>query len=635
MKDSLYSRAHGPKFNIETRTPLETDNIERPPVAWSDSKIDPEPEEPQHHLMTKPPMSGASKFFIGSFIFFILAAGAASYVVFLGGNGISPQNIDIQVVASSIIDGGKESTFEIIIDNRNQLPLQLVDVSIQYPEGARSAQDDTKPLTYERQTIGTIGAGEQIRRTSRAIFYGQEGAGQKVKVTLDYSVPGSNSIFQKLAEANFTIGSSPVSISVNAPQEAIAGQSFGMDVTVTSNSPAAIPNIVLQTQFPFGYNLSSSEPPAEQNGAAWRLGSLSPGDSKVVHIVGVMDGQDGDQRVFRFLTGSNADQTDATLKVPFIVVPQTITVHRPFISAVLSLAGKTGKTVSIDSGKIVTGQVKWKNNLSTPISNVELTLSLSGAILDTSSIGSTDGFYQSQNHTITWTKENNPDLAVVAPGGTGSFSYTFSTIPPTTGGAIYSNPTVDLQLAVSGVREGQAGVPENVSSAATLKASVASQVLLTAQGLHFIGPFQNTGPMPPVAEQPTTYAVVWTVTNSSNTIANAMVSASLPSYVNFVTTQPGSGIQFDKSSRTVSWSLGDLKAGAGFSSAARTAAFQIVLLPSASQIGKTPNLTSDLQLSGQDRFAQTPVHVIVVAPTTVISNDTNFVRGMETVQVKN
>jgi hypothetical protein len=140
MRDSLYSRAHGPKLNIESRTPLEDEEETHPPVAWDDTKIDPDDKEPQHHIMSKPRMSAASKFFIGSFVFFLIAAGIGSYMLFVSGSGVSPQNIDVQVVASSIIDGGKESTFEIIVNNRNQLPIQLADISIQYPEGARSAR---------------------------------------------------------------------------------------------------------------------------------------------------------------------------------------------------------------------------------------------------------------------------------------------------------------------------------------------------------------------------------------------------------------------------------------------------------------------------------------------------------------
>ena len=632
MKDSLYSRAHGPKLNIESRTPLEAEDGIRPPVAWTDAKIDEEPAEPEHHLMTKPPMSNATKFFIGSFLFFIVAAGIGSYMVFLGGNGISPRNIDVQVVASSVVDGGKEATFEIIVDNRNTSPLQLADVSIQYPDGARSVQDETKPLTYERQTIGTIGAGEQVRRTANAVVYGQEGSQQKLQVTLDYSVPGSSSIYQKTAEANFTIGSSPVSVSVNSPTEAIAGQPFNMDVTVKSNSPQSIPNLVLQSQTPVGYTVVSSDPQADQSGTTWRLGQLDPGTSKVVHIVGSIDAQDGDQRVFRFLTGSDAGATDTTLKVPFIIVPQTVTVRRPFIDATMSLAGNTGKVVSIPGGQRVRGSIRWKNNLTTPVTNLEFKLALSGPMLDINQIDSTDGFYQSQDHTITWTTQNDSTLTTVPPGASGSLDYSFATLAPGTNGTVYSNPTVNLQLSVSGMRQGQTGVPESVTTAASLTASVASQVVLKADALHFTGAFQNTGPIPPIPAQPTSYTVVWTVTNSSNTIANATVSAIVPSNVDFLAAQPGSGVQYDKASRTVTWSLGDLKAGAGFSIAPRSASFQVVLLPSATQVNSSPKLTSDAKLSGQDRFAQIPVTVTAPAVTTRIETDPSYTQGMERVQ---
>lgn len=643
LKDALYSREQAPKPRGDERTPLSPSEA-RAPVAWNDGVLvnnkPPAPEPAQAAITQLPPekilapmtykkrMSFATKFFIASATFFFLAAGAAAYIFFYGGNTISPSNIDLQIVAPSLIDGGKQSTLQVLVSNRNNAALESVDLVIDYPEGTRDPNDQTKKLTHERQTIGTVAPGQQIKRSVSAFFYGPEGAQQKVQATLEYTFTGSNAVFQKQTDVVFTIGSSPVSVSIVAPNEAIAGQNFNLDVTVQSNATTPISDVVIQGQYPFGFSLVSATPQADTNNTLWRLGTLKPGESTVLHLVGKIDGQDGDERVFRFLAGSNSDQTDAQIKVPFLSVPQTITVHKPFITATVALNGQTGSAVAVAAGKSVQGTITWQNNLNTTVSNVELKLLLAGPMLDRASINSSDGFYQSANNTITWSKNQTAELASVPPGGTGTLQFSFSTTQPGVGGVVYTNPTVDLNLTIAGVRDGQSGVPDNVSSAASAQAVVSSSVALLAQALHFSGPFTNTGPMPPVAEQPTSYAIVWTVNNSSNSIANATVSATLPPYVTFNSAQAGSGVTYNAPSRTVSWSLGDIKAGAGYTSAPRTAAFQVTLLPSASQVGQAPALTSGATLSGQDRFAQVQVSGVAVAPTTVLSGDSAYQTNM-------
>ena len=634
MKDSLYSRQHAPILHPDHRTLLDPEGKEHPPVTWEDAKI--EPDTPKTSVVPeptspKPRMSFAIKFFIASFAFFVGAIGVAGYMFFVGSNTVSPQNIDLQVIAPTVIDGGKPTTFQVLINNRNQSPLQLVDLSIDYPDNTRDSVDQTIPLQHERQSIGGVTAGQQIKRTADAVFYGQEGSQQKIVVTLQYSVANSNAIFQKQAEADFTVGSAPVSVVVDAPAEAISGQQFTMNVSVTNNTQAPIQNFLLQGEYPFGYTLQSATPPSEPSGNLWRLNTLSPGQTKQIQMVGTILGQDGDQRVFKFSTGSDADQTDTTIKVPFIVVPQTLTVHKPFISATLTLNGSQAKSVAIQAGKSVDGIVTWQNNLDVPVSNVQLVLSLSGPALDKTSVSSSNGFYQSTNNTITWDNTSDSDFASVPPGGTGKLQFTFSTLAPGTNGTVYTNPTVDFNLKVAGVRQGQSGVPETVSSAATTEATVASAVQLTQSALHFTGPFANSGPMPPMAEKSTTYTVVWTLLNSSNTIANATVSAILPSYVTYLSSQDPN-VTYEQASRRVTWAMGNLKAGVGFSAPPQTTAFQVSLLPSGSQVGQKPLLTGDATFAGQDRFAQVTVQATAPGADTALIGDTGYTDAMANVQ---
>jgi len=641
LKKKLYSRAAMETPMSDIRAPLtQKEGEEEVPKSFPkppEEVAAPKPVPPIAALMMttrKKRMSFATKFFLASIVFFILAAGAAAYIFVGGGSVISPQNIDIQVVAPSLVDSGKQGAIQVIVDNRNTSALTLVDMLVDYPDGTRDPANPTKSLSHIRNSIGTIQSGQQIKQNVDGIFYGAEGSAQKVTVTLQYSVAGSNAVFQKSGTADFRIGSSPISLSINTQDNVVAGQSFPIDITVQSNATTPLQNVVVQGQYPFGFSAVSATPKAVAGGTFWQLGTMQPGSSQVIHLVGSINGQDGDSRVLRFVVGSNTDPTDTTIEVPVLTVPQTVTVQKPFIGATIAINGQTssGKAIAVAQGASLQGDIKWTNNLPTAVSNAQFTLTLSGPSLDKATVGSASGFYQSQSNTITWGPTQDATLANIPPGGTGELQFSFSTLPPGSGGTLITNPTINLSLDVAGTNQNSSSGPQQVSSIATAIVSIASQLTLLAQALHFTGDIPNTGPMPPKAEQDTSYTVEWTVKNSSNTIGAAIVTAVLPPYVRYVSAG-ASGVSYDSSSRTVTWNLGDLPAGIGYSTPAKQINFQVVLTPSTSQVGSIPQLTGPAMLRGQDRYAGVSVESDSQPVTTQLT-ESGFSSGMETVSPK-
>jgi hypothetical protein len=604
LKDKLYSRQNNAGMQ-DVRAPLSHEESEVQ-KAWSDLP----PRQPQPFVPTQESrMSFATKFFIVSVGFFLVALAVAAVAFFWGPNTISPNNITVQIVAPSLVDGGKQADFQIIIDNRNPAPLQSADLVIDYPDGSRNPQDPVQTLLHQRISLGTIGAAAQVKQTGSVILYGAEGAQETVRATIEYGVQGSNAVFTQSGQVTITIGSAPVSVSVNTPAQAVAGQSFPIDVVVRSNATTPVNNVVVQGQLPFGYSMTSSSP-AARSGTLWQLGTLNPGDTQTIHMVGTIDGQDGDQRVFKFLVGQDSDPTDTTVKVPFLTMPATITVTRPFIGGSLTVNGKTGGTVSASAGGTVQGVVNLQNNLSTAVQNVQVTLKLSGPMIDTASINAGTGFYQSSTNSIIWTPDRDPTLAQMAAGGTAQLTFSFNTLPPGQGGVIYTNPQASLNLSVSGQNPGDgSGAPQAVSAAASMQITFASQLSLSAAAQHL------SGPQPPVANASTAYTVQWTVKNASNTVGNAAVSTVLPPYTTFVSGQPG--VAYDAGSHTVTWSIGDLNPGVGYTSAALSSGFTVSVVPSTSQAGTAPTLTGTALLSGTDRFAGVAVSASAEAPTTV------------------
>ena len=638
LKDRLYARGQRVK-KVDERSPLSKSDVEAP-TAWADVRNNP-PTPPEALRpewmpsdtpqpvpaaaidMPKKKRSFATLFFFGSAVFFLLAVGVSALLFFGGVNTTSPRNIDVEVIAPSLVDGGKEVTIEILVTNRNTTTLELADLVVEYPEGVRRPSDPTQSLTHERISIGTIKSGEQLKRTVSAIFYGPEGTQEKITARLEYSVAGSNSVFERVGETALTIGSSPVSLSIEGPAHATAGDQFTLELTVRSNAPTPVENVAVEAQYPFGFSTAQVTPLASGNNTLWRLGTLAPGAVKTVRITGSIEAADGDERVFRFFVWLNSDQTEPRVKVPFLVVPQTLTVEKPFISGTILVDGKKGSTVAVAAGKTLQGTIEWENNLPDPISNLEFELSFAGPALDKNSISSQNGFYQSSNSAIVWTSSGDNSLQSVPPGGKGTIMFSFASLPVGAGGSLITNPSITLALKIKAQRQGASSASDSVSSVATTRVVLASALSITAQSWRSSGSFSNTGPVPPRAEAESTYTITWTVKNSANTVANGMAQATLPPYTRFVAAESGSGITYDEGSRAVRWALGDIKPGVGYISASRQGSFQVAFTPSISQVGSAPALIGTTLLSGFDRFVQVSLEASTGSPTTATGDGAN------------
>ncbi len=565
--------------------------------------------------------------------FFVVSLAVALFVFFGGRNIVSSSQVAFEVHGPSSVDGGQELSLEISIRNDNAAALQLADLLLEYPEGTRSAEDVNVPLPRHRESIGTILPGQEIKKTVRAVLFGESGSTHTIAIELEYRVEGSNAIFVKDTAYEITIGTSPVSITVDSVEELTSGQDTVISVTVASNATAPIEAAMLRLEYPFGFTFTTATPQPSYGNSVFALGTLQPRDKRIVKITGRLEGQDNEERIFRFSAGTANPKDVRTLGTAFLTTTESIVLKRPFIGITLALNGESGKTTVAEGGETVRGDITWTNNLPNQIQEVAIEAKLTGSALDKRSVSVSRGFYRSADSTIVWDKTSDPSLMSVAAGAQGVVSFTFAPLSVGSGGSSLRNPKMILEVSVKGQRLGEDNVPEEVSSFVSREVVVASDLVLSAKALHSTGPFSNTGPLPPKVEQQTTYTIVWSLANGSNALSNVKVSAALPPYMQWSgRVSPGSErITFSEVGGTIVWDVGDLKAGVGFGSPAREAAFQVVLVPSTSQINQIPNLIGPAQAVGDDRFTSTKVEDSAPSLSTRLDNDPSFKNGQETV----
>jgi hypothetical protein len=563
-----------------------------------------------------PPQTGPAKpkrnfvitVFVAAVLFFVIAVSASVFFFLRGGQVVSSNNIRVELLGPTNIGGGEELVLQIALTNANPVPIRSSDLIVEFPEGTRDAANLSADLPRLRMTIGDLESGETVNKTVRAVLFGEEGAQQNINVKLVYGIDASNAVFTKEHDYSVSLNASPVSLEVGAPLEAISGQEVSFGIQLVSNSSSPLQNLVLQAVYPFGFQfIESTLQPRTNDNTLWDIGDLPPGGKKTITIRGTLTGQDGDERFFRFSTGTLDDANSKNLAIVYVVKPVSLTLQRPFLGAELTFDGEPLETAVVRAGKTVRADINWVNNLPSTVLDGEITVKLTGTAFDRSSVTVEGGHFRSGDDTIVWDGRTLNALKSISAGQKGRLQFTFNTLGLASGQS-FKNPQITMDVSVSGRRVNEANVPEAVRSSSQHVVKVATDMLLASRLTRIAGPFTNTGPIPPKADVETTYTVTWNVTNSSNTVDDVRVMASLPTYVRYVgTVSPQSeSLTFNSIGGTVVWDIGTLEPTAP-GSVGREVSFQIALTPSITQVGDTLILLNEQSVTGTDRFTNVPV----------------------------
>jgi len=415
---------------------------------------------------------------------------------------------------------------------------------------------------------------------------------------------------------------------VAVPEEVNAGQEITITIDAASNSATIVRDVLVKVEYPFGFTYLSSIPEVSFDKNVWRLGDLSPLDEKKIVIKGRMDGQNEEERTFRFLMGT-AGPDEKVLAVNYIATQKSLFIKKSFLSLNLELNNRPSPYLA-KAGEKIQGRLTWKNNLPIAINDAVIQIKLSGRGIDRSEVTTgAGGFFRSADNTINWDKNSFSALQNIEPGETGFVSFTVGALPATQ--QLLSqgrNLDIVLDVLARGSRI-QGGVPQEVVSTVSAVAKVATNVVVNGRVVYSTGPFANTGTLPPQVEKETTYAVVWNLSNSFNDVVDVTISTILPPYVRWVDTVIPSTEQvvYDESTRTLSWIVPDLRAGVGYTGVSKEVAFKIGLLPSLSQVGTVPDLTGAIMVTGTDRFTGESIEGSKPALTTRLTTDPIFRNG--------
>lgn len=616
LKNVLYSKDDSVLLNRRRHILKNKKDFYDIPTSWKEEE-------------SKPLKIPYDKILLGAFIFFILAIGFALFKFFGGSNIVSGNNIDILVSGPVSISGGEEFSLNIEVKNNNNVDLQVVDLQVEFPDGTRSSDDLSKDFKRHSEILGSINVGSSEERIIKAILFGEENSQKEIKINVEYRIPGSNAVFNKQKTYSLLVNSSPVNIKVTGVDQVNSNQQEDFEIEVTSNSLTKINGLILKIDYPFGFNIISSNPISnEKNNNVFVLGDLEPGGKRKIKISTVIQGQGGENRVIKFTVGTPQDNDNTIIKVPFSMISKEIAVKESFITLDFSLNGFLGEKISFKNGSQVESIIAWKNNLNEKIYNMSVKLKITGLALDKNSIKVEGGFYDSYTNTIVFDKQYNDNFSIIKPADSGLLKFKFNIYPQVSKPQIsFSNSIVKIETAVTGsLIDGDATRSETLFSG-NKDIKITSDLNLLSRAFRTIGPFENTGPIPPKVDNKTTYTITWTATNSFNNLKDVKVRSFLSSNVGWIGNidPENKRVDFNADTGEIIWNIGDMRIDTGDKNPAETVSFQIFVIPSASQIGKEINLLEKTIASGIDVFSDEEITISKpVINTNIISDPSYF-----------
>ncbi len=548
-----------------------------------------------------------------SIILFVVLMGVASLFLVFGDNTISGDNISIDVQGPFAVGGGEEIPLQVAIANQNTVPIEAATLIVEYPFGTQSATEDNKEIFIERFPLQTIDAGELVEVPLSAIVFGEENDEKDIKVAVEYRVKGSNATFFREAEPlRFKISSSPVSVSVTGVDRISSGQETTIEFTVTSNSPNPLTDVLIFAEYPAGFDYSKADPSPVAGQNTWSIDVLEPGQAETITTTGVITGEENAEQTIRFSVGVANERDPYTLASTFTTTRKVISIEQPFLALDVTINRDDDEVVAVESDDSVETVVSFTNSLSDSLFDVVITATLSGTSLSETDISPGSGFYDSVTNKITWDRNSIDALEEMVPGDRQQLNFSIRPLQD-----VARTPQVNMTFDVSARRVSDSQASEALLGTVSRVVKVTSEASLTSVTEHGNSVFANTGPVPPIAEEKTTYTATMVVENGSNAITGAVVTAKLPNYVLWQdVVSSGDEIVFDSRTQTLTWTIGELAA-----SARDVASFQVAITPSQNQVGDTPVLVEAQQFRATDKFTDAPLRDTAPPLTTRMLTD--------------
>jgi hypothetical protein len=529
----------------------------------------------------------------------VLVIGAV-YVLFFRNPG--GPNVGLEFARPNQILIGDPFVLSATFSNYSDSILKNVKVSLQLPDGVSFLGQPQGQRVLE-QAVGDLGPGSLNQQNFNLIITSGGESLKKITAKLTYSTGvNSSAQFENSAETDILVSQPSVSLVLGAPQSILNGQDFELKVDYANNTSHEFKNIHLKVDYPPVFQFKNSTVHPENPGNnSWNLGTLPSGSGDTISIRGSVIGP---ERSFLTFNGSlSADFLGGT----YTLNSQTVNIGISPAPLSVGVTVVGGQDDIFRLGDTANYTLTYTNNSDVVMQNITISSKLIGELFDFTSLR-TDASFNSLSNAITWYAANTPQLMNLAPGQSGSvsFSVKLSNSYPI---RLLSdkNYTLRLQVQIESPTVPPNTVAAKTISLASAENKVAGMLDIAAEAYwrDAASGILNNGPYPPRVNQPTQYTIHWKLTNYAADVTNITVSSYLQSGSRFtgnVKSNIDSMPTYDPNSGLVSWQISSLPATKGVIGPPAEAIFQIENTPAITQINRSVQLLGETKIEWTDSF---------------------------------
>jgi hypothetical protein len=543
-----------------------------------------------------------SKTFI-FFIIFVFLLVIVGFFWYWQGNIYSKETVRLEILGPSEVTLGEE--VEYIVKYKNNGDFRLDDPELIFEPPEYSVQDEE---ILERQVLSldklgqAIYPGEERSFSFRVRLLGKEGEVKVARAYLSYQPKDLKARYESISSFTTRIKSVPISLDFDLPSKVESAKDFTFRLNYFSNTDYLLTNLRVQIEYPVGFEFINSSPKSLEK-TDWQLPLLNKSEGGRIEVTGNISGKIGDVRIFKAKIGTWKDGE-------FILLKETTRgVEVTKLSIYLRQEINNNPKYVALPGDWLHYEIYFKNIGEEDLTNLFMVSQLESEALDLDTIKSDLGVNQQGDNSIVFDWRKVSQLQYLIPKQEGKVDFLIK-VKDRLGNV--KNPTITNKVFIGQIKE------EFVTK-------ISSKIEISQKGFFNDEVFGNSGPIPLRVGQPTTFTVMWHITNYYSDIRNARVKAVLPQGVELTgeifPEERVSDFSFDSESREVVWAVGDVEREVGLTKPVSTIAFQVRFIPSENHKNTKPNIIGEATITGEDSWTEAIIQSTSPAINTTLPDD--------------
>ncbi|MDD5144533.1 MAG: hypothetical protein PHW72_00125 [Candidatus Pacebacteria bacterium] len=545
----------------------------------------------------------------------LLIAGAIALVVFAGiyyyqRNIYSKDILKLEILGPEESDLLGEVEYIVKYKNNGDARLEEPELIFEFPQYALSfdSSNSQRVIKSSDELGGAIYPGEERVLSFKARLLGRENEAKTAKASLSFRPKNLKARYESETTKTTLIKKVPLNFEFDLPSKIDSGKELKFKLNYFSNTSYPISNLRVMVEYPSGFEFLKSSPQGIGE-REWDVGLLNKAEGGRIEITGTVSGDVGEEKVFSAKIGSWQNGE-------FILLKETvrgINIIKPTLY--ISQQINNSPSYLASPGDNLHYEIFFRNIGEETLTDLSLQVTLEGRSFDLQTLRVMDAEYQSGDNSILWDWKKVNDLQFLQPQEEGRVEFWVKLKDEWLIEDIKDkNPTIADKIYIGQVKE------EFVNR-------VNSKLTLVQKGVYEDEVFGNSGPVPPMVGENTTYTIMWQLKNYYNEVKNVQVKAVLPQNVRLTgkifPEEEAGRFTFDSKSREIVWNAGDLLVSQGISTPAPNISFQISLFPTSDQKNQTVPLIGKAEISGQDQWTGQVVRSSANSIDTSLPDDLN------------